>query len=72
MCGGQGLVFLQPKGQEIRNGAAHKSGHGFGLLEGDRQRPGHNPQGSPCGNAEDAGVLSGPGPQGPKDGLGYA
>lgn len=72
MCRGQGLVFLQPKGQEIRNRAPNKSGHGFGLLEGHRQRPGHNPQGSPGGNAEDAGVLSGPGPQRPKDGLGHA
>lgn len=72
MCGRQGMVLLQPKGQEICNWFENKQGHRVRLLEGHRQGPAHHPEGSPRRDEEDAGVLSGPGSQRKENRLGYA
>lgn len=71
-CGRQGMVFLQPEGQEICDGAKNKPGHDIGLLEGHGQGPAREPEGEPRRNEKDARVLSGPGSQRKKDRLGHA
>jgi hypothetical protein len=68
----QGVVLLQPKGPEIRDGAAHKPGNGVRVLEGHRKRPGGGAARGVGGDEEDAGVLPGTGAEGKEDGVGDA
>uniref|UniRef100_A0A453RZ42 NAC domain-containing protein n=1 Tax=Aegilops tauschii subsp. strangulata TaxID=200361 RepID=A0A453RZ42_AEGTS len=73
--GRQGVVLLQPARPQVRHRPAHQPRHALRLLEGHRQGPRHprpRRRRRVGGDAQDARLLPGQGPQGDEDGVGHA
>jgi hypothetical protein len=56
------VVFLQPKGPKVRDGATYEPGNSVWLLEGYRQGPCGRASRDAGGNEENAGILQGESP----------
>jgi len=66
------VVFLQPKGPKVCDGATHKPGNSIWLLEGYRQGPCGGVSWDAGGDEENPCILQWESPQGKQDGMGDA